>query len=165
MKTRRQVFLQMAYKRVCNNILAARASKQRGSAKRDLPSETHCKLRSSAAVGTNDNTPLPTVPRSGTDTVTMILRTVHRSRFAEPKESVSVFAYPQRRSFGACSGFQIDTCPIGTRRSSYCHTVTEVARLRSTAQLRNHKQQNKLRRLWRPAVATHPRTVISISSK
>ena len=72
--------------------------------------------------------PLPTtVPRSGTDISTMVLRTVHRSRFAEPRESVSVFAYPQRRSFGACSGFQIDTCPIGTRRSSYCHTVTEVA--------------------------------------
>ena len=94
--------------------------------------------------------PLPTtVPRSGTDISTMILRTVHRSRFAEPRESVSVFAYPQRRSFGACSGFQIDTCPIGTRHRSYCHTVTEVARLRSTAQQRNHKQQNKLRRLWR----------------
>ena len=73
--------------------------------------------------------PLPTtVPRSGTDISTMILRTVHRSRFAEPRESVSVFAYPQRRSFGACSGFQIDTCPIGTRRSSYCHTVTEYCR-------------------------------------
>ena len=68
------------------------------------------------------------VPRSGTDISTMILRTVHRSRFAEPRESVSVFAYPQRRSFGSCSGFQIDTCPIGTRRSSYCHTVTEYCR-------------------------------------
>ena len=138
--------------------LAARACKQRGSAKRDLPSETHCKLRSSAAEGT-DNHPTTTVPRSGTDTVTMILRTVHRSRFAEPRESVSVFAYPQRRSFAACSGFLIDTCPIGTRRCSYCHTVTEVARLRSTAQQRTHKQQNKLRRLWRLAVATHPRTI------
>ena len=105
----------------------AHEHKQQGSAKRDLPSETHCKLRSSAAVGTNDPPP-QTVPRSGTDTVTMILRTVHRSRFAEPRESVSVFAYPQRRSFGACSGFQIDTCPIGTRRSSYCHTVTEYCR-------------------------------------
>ena len=117
--------------------LAARACKQRGSAKRDLPSETHCKLRSSAAEGT-DNHPTTTVPRSGTDTVTMILRTVHRSRFAEPRESVSVFAYPQRRSFGACSGFLIDTCPIGTRRCSYCHTVTEVAsgtKLRITVSL------------------------------
>ena len=119
--------------------LAARACKQRGSAKRDLPSETHCKLRSSAAEGT-DNHPTTTVPRSGTDTVTMILRTVHRSRFAEPRESVSVFAYPQRRSFGACSGFLIDTCPIGTRRCSYCHTVTEVAsgtKLRITVSLRS----------------------------
>ena len=105
-----------------------RNHKQHGSAKRDLPSETHCKLRSSAAVGTNDTPPPQTVPRSGTDISTMILRTVHRSRFAEPRESVSVFAYPQRRSFGACSGFQIDTCPIGTRRSSYCHTVTEYCR-------------------------------------
>ena len=108
-----------------------RNHKQRGSAKRDLPSETHCKLRSSAAVGT-DNHPTTTVPRSGTDISTMILRTVHRSRFAEPKECVSIFAYPQRRSFGACSGFQIETCPIGTRRRSYCHTVTEVVSLRST---------------------------------
>ena len=84
--------------------------------------------------------PPQTVPRSGTDISTMILRTVHRSRFAEPKECVSVFAYPQRRSFGACSGFQIDTCPIGTRRCSYCHTVTEVAsgkKLRITVSLRS----------------------------
>ena len=117
----------------------AHEHKQQGSAKRDLPSETHCKLRSSAAVGTNDH-PTTTVPRSGTDISTMILRTVHRSRFAEPKECVSVFAYPQRRSFGACSGFQIDTCPIGTRRSSYCLTVTEVAsgtKLRITVSLRS----------------------------
>ena len=75
-----------------------------------------------------DNHPTTTVPRSGTDISTMILRTVHRSRFAEPKECVSVFAYPQRRSFGACSEFQIDSCPIGTRRRSYCHTVTEYCR-------------------------------------
>ena len=135
-----------------------RNHKQHGSAKRDLLSETHCKLRSSAAVGTNDPPP-QTVPRSGTDISTMILRTVHRSRFAEQRESVRKIAYPQRRSFGACSGIQIDTCPIGTRRCSYCHTITEVAKLRSTAQQRNHKQQNKLRRLWRLAVATHPRTV------
>ena len=117
-----------------------RNHKLHGSAKRDLPAETHCKLRSSAAVGTNDKTPTTTVPRSGTDISTMILRTVHRSRFAEPKECVSVFAYPQRRSFGACSGFQIDTCPIGTRRCSYCHTITEVAsgtKLRITVSLRS----------------------------
>ena len=156
------MFALAAYNRLFishNSISPLRNHKQQGSAKRDLPSETHCKLRSSAAVGTNDTPPPQTVPRSGTDISTMILRTVHRSRFAEPRESVSVFAYPQRRSFGACSGFQIDTCPIGTRRSSYCHTVTEVARLRSTAQQRNHKQQNKLRRLWRLAIATHPRTI------
>ena len=67
-----------------------RNHKQYGSAKRDLPSETHCKLRSCAAVGTDDNHPTTTVPRSGTDISTMILRTVHRSRFAEPKECVSV---------------------------------------------------------------------------
>ena len=66
-----------------------RNHKQHGSAKRDLLSETHCKLRSTAAVGTNAPPP-QTVPRSGTDISTMILRTVHRSRFAEPKECVSV---------------------------------------------------------------------------
>ena len=122
--------------------LAARACKQQGSAKRDLPSETHCKLRSSAAVGTN-NHPTTTVPRSGTDISTMILRTVHKSRFAEPKECVSVFAYPQRRSFGACSGFQIDTCPIGTRRCSYCHTIKEVVSLRSTTKELQAAEQPK----------------------
>ena len=136
------MFALAAYNRLFishNSISPLRNHKQQGSAKRDLPSETHCKLRSSAAVGTNDPPP-QTVPRSGTDTVTMILRTVHRSRFAEPRESVSVFAYPQRRSFGACSGFLIDTCPIGTRRCSYCHTVTEVAsgtKLHITVSLRS----------------------------
>ncbi len=121
-----------------------RNHKQHGSAKRDLPSETHCKLRSTAAVGTNDPPP-QTVPRSGTDISTMILRTVHRSRFAEQRESVRKIAYPQRRSFGACSGFQIDTCPIGTRRCSYCHTITEVAsgtKLRITVSRRSHAPTN-----------------------
>ena len=39
------------------------------------------------------------------------------SRFAEPREGEVMFI-PQLRSFGACSGFLIDTCPIGTRRCS-----------------------------------------------
>ena len=140
------MFALAAYNRLFishNSISPLRNHKQQGSAKRDLPSETHCKLRSSAAVGTNDPPP-QTVPRSGTDISTMILRTVHRSRFAEPRESVSVFAYPQRRSFGACSGFLIDTCPIGTRRCSYCHTVTEVAsgkKLRITVSLRSNTKE------------------------
>ena len=93
----------------------AHEHKQQGSAKRDLPSETHCKLRSSAkkpqaawfreagptirnplqaakqrSCGYERQHPLPTVPRSGTDISTMILRTVHRSRFAEPRESENV---------------------------------------------------------------------------
>ena len=38
-----------------------------------------------------------------------------RSRFAEPREGEGMLI-PQLRSFGACSGFLIDTCPIGTRR-------------------------------------------------
>ena len=38
-----------------------------------------------------------------------------RSRFAEPKEG-EVMPIPQLRSFGACSGFLKDTCPLGTRR-------------------------------------------------
>mgnify|MGYP004632373571 CR=1 FL=1 len=38
-----------------------------------------------------------------------------RSRFAEPRES-EVMPIPQLRSFGACSGFLMDTCPLGTRR-------------------------------------------------
>ena len=93
----------------------AHEHKQQGSAKRDLPSETHCKLRSTAkkpqaawfreagptirnplqaakhrSCGYERPPPPQTVPRSGTDISTMILRTVHRSRFAEPKECVSV---------------------------------------------------------------------------
>ena len=38
-----------------------------------------------------------------------------RSRFAEPREG-EVMPIPQLRSFGACSGFLMDTCPLGTRR-------------------------------------------------
>ena len=38
-----------------------------------------------------------------------------RSRFAEPRDGEGMLI-PQLRSFGACSGFLIDTCPIGTRR-------------------------------------------------
>ena len=38
-----------------------------------------------------------------------------RSRFAEPWEG-EVMLVPQLRSFGACSGFLTDTCPLGTRR-------------------------------------------------
>ena len=38
-----------------------------------------------------------------------------RSRFAEPREGEEMLI-PQRRSFGACSGFLMDTCPLGTRR-------------------------------------------------
>ena len=46
-----------------------------GSAKRDLYHETHCKLRSSAAVGTIWY-PTPIVPRRGTDASTMMLRMI-----------------------------------------------------------------------------------------
>ena len=36
-------------------------------------------------------------------------------RFAERREGEGM-PIPQLRSFGACSGFLIDTCPLGTRR-------------------------------------------------
>ncbi len=39
------------------------------------------------------------------------------SRFAEPREGEVMFI-PQLRSFGACSGFLMDTCPLGTRRDT-----------------------------------------------
>jgi len=38
-----------------------------------------------------------------------------RSRFAEPREGEWLLI-PQLRSFGACSGFLMNTCPLGTRR-------------------------------------------------
>ena len=40
-----------------------------------------------------------------------------RSRFAEPREGEGMLI-PQLRSFGACSGFLMNTCPLGTRRST-----------------------------------------------
>ena len=40
-----------------------------------------------------------------------------RSRFAEPREGEGMLI-PQLRSFGACSGFLMDTCPLGTRRGT-----------------------------------------------
>jgi hypothetical protein len=46
-----------------------------GSAERDLYHETHCKLRSSAAVGTCD-TSTHIVPRRGTDASRMMLRMI-----------------------------------------------------------------------------------------
>ena len=88
--------------------------------------ETHCKLRSSAAVGTCD-TSTPYSSPKGDWRFPYDVEEDSRSRFAEPREGEEMLI-PQRRSFGACSGFQIDTCPIGTRRRSYCHTVTEYCR-------------------------------------
>ena len=38
-----------------------------------------------------------------------------RSRFAEPRDGEWMLI-PQLRSFGACCGFLMDTCPLGTRR-------------------------------------------------
>ena len=53
--------------------------------------------------------------RRGTDNISYDVEDDSRSRFAEPREG-EVMLIPQLRSFGACSGFLIDTCPLGTRR-------------------------------------------------
>ena len=47
-----------------------------GSAERDLYHETHCKLRSSAAVGYVRHLHLDIVPRRGTDASRMMLRMI-----------------------------------------------------------------------------------------
>ena len=83
-----------------------------GSAERDLYNETHCKLRSSAAVGTY----APKMSSlKGDLCFPYIVEDDSRSRFAEPRDG-EVMLIPQLRSFGVCSGFLIDTCPFWTRR-------------------------------------------------
>ena len=54
------------------------------------------------------------VPRRGTDASRMMLRKVGPALRNQEREMVMLI--PQLRSFGACSGFLIDTCPLGTRR-------------------------------------------------
>ena len=51
----------------------------------------------------------------GTDYISYDVEDDSRSRFAEPREG-EMMLIPQLRSFGACSGFLMDTCPLGTRR-------------------------------------------------
>ena len=54
------------------------------------------------------------VPRRGTDASRMMLRKVGPALRNQEREMVMLI--PQLRSFGACSGFLTDTCPLGTRR-------------------------------------------------
>ena len=54
------------------------------------------------------------VPRRGTDASCMMLRKVGPALRNQEREMVMLI--PQLRSFGACSGFLTDTCPLGTRR-------------------------------------------------
>ena len=54
------------------------------------------------------------VPRRGTDASRMMLRKVGSALRNQEREMVMLI--PQLRSFGACSGFLTDTCPLGTRR-------------------------------------------------
>ena len=75
--------------------------------------KTHCKLRSSAAVG-KYAPPKMSSPKGDLHILSDI-EDDSRSRFAEPGEG-EVMLIPQLRSFGACSGFLMDTCPLGTRR-------------------------------------------------
>ena len=77
------------------------------------PSETHCKLRRSAAVG-KYAPPKMSSPKGDLHILSDI-EDDSRSRFAEPGEG-EVMLIPQLRSFGSCSGFLMDTCPLGTRR-------------------------------------------------
>ena len=48
-----------------------------------------------------------------------------RSRFAEPREGEGMLI-PQLRSFGACSGFLMDTCPLGTRRNQVTYYMALI---------------------------------------
>ena len=53
--------------------------------------------------------------RRGTDASTMMLRRIVGPALRN-QEREMVMLIPQLRSFGACSGFLTDTCPLGTRR-------------------------------------------------
>ena len=70
-----------------NEALAA------GSAERDLYHETHCKLRSSAAVGYVRYLHLNIVPRRGTDASRMMLRMIVGPA-SRNQERVGRIAYP-----------------------------------------------------------------------
>ena len=63
--------------------------------------KTHCKLRSSAAVGTYA---IKMSSLNGDLCFPYIVEDDSRSRFAEPRDG-EVMLIPQLRSFGACSGF------------------------------------------------------------
>ena len=56
------------------------------------------------------------VPQRGTDASRMMLRKVGPALWNQEREMVMLI--PQLRSFGACSGFLMDTCPLGTRRDT-----------------------------------------------
>ena len=67
-------------------------------------SETHCKLRRSAAVGKQRRSHSLLVPRSGTYVLSSISSWICQSRFAELLWWGGC-PYPQLRCFAACSGF------------------------------------------------------------
>ena len=56
------------------------------------------------------------VPRRGTDASTMMLRRIVGPALRNQEMVRGSLLVPQLRSFGACSGFLTDTCPLGTRR-------------------------------------------------
>ena len=68
-------------------------------------SETHCKLRRSAAVGKQRRSHSLLVPRSGTYVLSLISSWICQSRFAELFVEGGCRSYPQLRCFAACSGF------------------------------------------------------------
>ena len=85
--------------------------------------KTHCKLRSSAAVG-KYAPPKMSSPKGDLHILSDI-EDDSRSRFAEPGEG-EVMLIPQLRSFGACSGFLMDTCPLGTRRNQVTYYMALI---------------------------------------
>ena len=54
--------------------------------------------------------------RRGTDASPMMLRKIVGPASRNQERVRGSLLVPQLRSFGACSGFLIDTCPLGTRR-------------------------------------------------
>ena len=57
------------------------------------------------------------VPRRGTGASRMMLRRIVGPALRNQGMVRGSMLIPQLRSFGACSGFLMDTCPLGTRRN------------------------------------------------
>ena len=104
--------LQAAKQRSCGISIP---SPSLGSAKRDLIMKPTASCEA-AQLWVRTILPPHIVPRRGTDASPMMLRKIAGPASRNQERVRGSLLVPQLRSFAACSGFLIDTCPLGTRR-------------------------------------------------